>query len=43
MLTSYQIYDIPEINNIILEYKVEIDKIYSIILFLDDIINSYTN
>jgi len=43
MLTSYQIYDIPEINNIILEYKVEIDKIYSIILFLDDIINSYAN
>jgi len=43
MLTSIQIFNIPEINKIILEYKYDIDQIYSIILFLDDIINSYSN
>lgn len=43
MLSSIQIFNIPEINKIILEYKFDIDQIYSIILFLDDIINSYSN
>jgi len=43
MLTSIEIFNIPEINKIILEYKYDIDQIYSIILFLDDIINSYSN
>jgi hypothetical protein len=42
MLSSIEIFNIPEINQIILEYKYEIDQIYSIILFLDDIINSYS-
>ncbi|SUZ48336.1 uncharacterized protein METZ01_LOCUS1190, partial [marine metagenome] len=37
MLTSIQIFNIPEINKIILEYKYQIDEIYNIILFLDDI------
>jgi hypothetical protein len=43
MLSSIQIFNIPEINKIILDYKYDIDQIYSIILFLDDIINSYSN
>ncbi len=42
MLNSIQIFNIPEINKIILEYKYQIDEIYNIILFLDDIIRSYT-
>ena len=43
MLTSIQIFNIMEINKIILEYKYDIDQIYSIILLIDDIINSYSN
>jgi hypothetical protein len=43
MLSSIEIFNIPEIKQIILEYKYEIDQIYSIILFLDDIIHSYSN
>ena len=41
MLTSIQIFNITEINKIILEYKYDIDQIYSIILLIDDIINYY--
>lgn len=42
MYSSIQIFNIPEINFIILQYKREIDEIYSIILLIDDIILNYT-
>jgi hypothetical protein len=42
MYSSIQIFNIPEINFIILQYKKDIDDIYNIILLIDEIILNYT-